>query len=445
MRIRAGDDPVKRQGGITSRRLAVAFPIQSRVAAAILALGAVLAGSAYARPRSGDSLLHSVALGPDPGAIAIDARTGHAFVTDAIEGTVRVFDVATGALSRTVSLGRVGPLVVDERAGRVFVAGAWNGPDRYGVYTDHATVSVLDARSGAVVRTMALNVADDVAALAVDPSPRPGQPAGRLYVVFPGRVRVLDARSGAPVCTLAAGHGSDAIALDARAERAFVVNAGDNSVSVLNTRTEALMHIVPVGQMPSAIAVDARAGHVFVVARHGVSMLAARSGLLLRAIPVPSVAGAMALDTRVGRGFLTDATGGTVRLLDTQSGAIVHTIRVGGTPVAVAVNEQSGRAYVASQGPYTRRAPVGTGTLIVLDARSGRRLATLPVGDAIALAVDARAGRVLVVNSQERGMPQADPWRWLPPWLRDRIPWPARPPSPRVSTSGTLSIVDTTS
>jgi DNA-binding beta-propeller fold protein YncE len=63
-----------------------------------------------------------------------------------------------------------------------------------------------------------------------------------------------------------------------------------------------------------------------------------------------------------------------VRVLDARSGAPVHTVTVGLFPQGVAVDEQTGRAFVTSEGF------AGAGLVGVLDTRTGRRLRTVNVG-----------------------------------------------------------------
>src|SRR5690349_730749 len=63
--------------------------------------------------------------------------------------------------------------------------------------------------------------------------------------------------------TIAVGQSPAALAVDERTGRAFVVNSGDNTVSVLDTRTATLLRTIGVGWAPLTIAVDERAGRVF--------------------------------------------------------------------------------------------------------------------------------------------------------------------------------------
>ncbi len=92
---------------------------------------------------------------------------------------------------------------------------------------------------------------------------------------------------------------------------------------------------------------------------------------------------------------------------------LLWTAPVGRNPSAVAVDEQTGRAFVVSQGDLDAYAnPVGRGSVAVLDPRSGQRLATLTVGVApVAVATDPRSGHVFVVNAGEGSVTILDGWR----------------------------------
>jgi DNA-binding beta-propeller fold protein YncE len=82
--------------------------------------------------------------------------------------------------------------------------------------------------------------------------------------------------------------------------------------------------------------------------------------------------------------------------------------------------------------------------LSVLDTRSGAVLRTVPVGLAPGdIAVDERAGRALVLNLGGT-VHVTDAWRWLPLWLRRRLPFvPRQGPGAR-TVGGSVTVLDTT-
>lgn len=234
------------------------------------------------------ALLHSTALaGNLPMSEAVDARTDRVFAVDANAYTASMVQASSGRLLRTVTVGSAPVYVaVDTQTGRAFIPNAGAN-----------TVSVLDARSGAVLRTVpvaphpAAAVVDERTARAfllhgrvltqsttwsglVPPSVL-GPQAG------PVGVTVLDARTGAVLRTLPVGgdlgngtpfhHVIDQLAVDVRRNRVIVINrvgpgsTGDGSVSVLDARTGRVLQTIGVGRLPTELAVDEATARLFVV------------------------------------------------------------------------------------------------------------------------------------------------------------------------------------
>jgi len=242
--------------------------------------------------RSGMMRWHA-GVGVHPAAVAVDATTRRVFVVNAGQmgrtglspGSVSVLAAATGRVVATIPVGRGAVAVaVDDRTGRVFVANE-----------ESRSISMLDARSGVVPRTVPVGFAT---ALAVD------EVVGRVIVANggSGTVSVLDAATGAIVRTVLVGGGPEAVSIDARNHRAFITSTGGGSgavprrlprvlsglvslfvdphaqtyVSVLDTRSGTLLRDVHIGGgAPREIAVDQRTGHAFMTTpdSNGVSML----------------------------------------------------------------------------------------------------------------------------------------------------------------------------
>jgi YVTN family beta-propeller protein len=386
-------------------------------------------------------ILAIVAVGPDPNGLAVDGQTGRVFVTDHVDGSLRVLDAGSGALLGMIPIGRDGPMVVDERLGRVFLAGAWNGPDKYGVYNDQAIVRVLDARTGHILRTIPTGMRDDAVALALD------APANRVLVIFPGTILILDTQSGAVLHTVAAGRGSNLAAVDTRTGRAFVVNSGDNSVSVLDVRQGSLLRTVGVGTNPAGMAVDETTQRVFIPAEHGVSVLDALSGVLRQTIHMSYRSDAIVVDGRTARAFLARGDGTAVSMLDTRSGAEVGSVRpiwAGGEPHVLAVDGQAGRVFVGEQGPATRSSPLGLGRMTVLDEHDGTIMRTLGLDDMSAMAIDPQNGHIFVLSHSHASAGAPKYWKWLPAWLQSWLPGGASVAHRAVKVTGAVTILDAT-
>jgi DNA-binding beta-propeller fold protein YncE len=203
--------------------------------------------------------LYTIAAGKAPVWMAMDARTGRAFVVDGAGTDLRVLDTRSGHLLRTVLAGlHPSILMVDDQTGRAFVP------------TD-AGISVLDTRRGVVMRNVAVGQGQFAGLPLLE-----GR-SGRVFVVIrsgaigprPGSVFVLDARNGAVVRKVALGGSPGRVAVDERAGRVVVLTGGwpgtINSASILDARTGAILHTLPVGAAAHGMAVDERNGRVLVI------------------------------------------------------------------------------------------------------------------------------------------------------------------------------------
>lgn len=394
-------------------------------AAAAVAAGWSHLGRATIIPGTGPGpRLRSIDVGPSPAAVAMDTRAGHTFVIghDPVGGDVAsLLDTRSGTLLRRISLGRRGLAVgssavaVDEHSARAFV-----------ITPGSPTIAVLDTRGGALLRRTPLPSArppgltgDNARALAVD------EGAGRVFVTTfaDDTVSALDARSGALLRTTWVGPHPAAIAVDRRARRVFIANTGildrqgryrgGGSVSVLDARSGMLLQTIPIGQSPGALAVDTRRNRVFVLDRAGLLLLDARTGAILRTVALRGTPTTVAVDERTGRVFvLVGVDGGHIAVLDARAGAVLRTTPVAPPstgvetlPNAVAVDGRAGRVLVTYEqdhrGPngVARRA-ASYGGLSEFDARSGALVRTVrPPGPGLgALAVDDRASRVVAIN-----------------------------------------------
>lgn len=348
-------------------------------------------------------------------ALAVASSTCRAFVRT-LYGTVDVLDLTRDTLLRTVRVsaqsGGAGfaPVVaVDDRTRRVFVA---NGGDSQ----HNGSVSVLDATTGAVLRTVSPGLHPDSVAIDAQRS--------RVFVTTDGGVSVLDTTTGAVLKTIPMPQGAILTTIDAQRARVFVaeVMGEQGAVSTLDETTGRLLRTVPITGIPAVMAEDPHSGRVFVgpTSETGapagqLSMLDAANGRLLRSIDLfapgvgrgdPDVHG-LAVDERTGHLFVAwtstyqgEPAASGLSMLDATTGAVLKRIDVGEFPTAALVDASSDRAFVAHRDVVNSSGdPIGNGSLSVLDTRSGTVLDTIPVawGPAV-LALDAPTGQLLVAN-----------------------------------------------
>jgi YVTN family beta-propeller protein len=253
----------------------------------------------------------------------------------------------------------------------------------------------------------------------------------------------------------AVGQGAHALTVHERAGRVFVTNAGDASVSVLDARSGHVLRTISVGQSPLAVAVVASLQHVFVANRGlwrdgyqvtpgSVSVLDERTGAVVHTVPVGGSPGPLAVDERTGYVFVANQDDNSVSTVEAASGRVVRTVPLGLPPRALAVDQRRGRAVVLTSEEFV---PAAAGRVQVLEGRTGRLLHTVAVGaDATALAVDERTGKVFTTAMNVFGLPAgSDNARWLRTWLRRWLPWSwvsrLLPPVP-APTTGTVTMLD---
>lgn len=199
---------------------------------------------------------------------------------------------------------------------------------------------------------------------------------------------------------------SDSAGLGRRAKLRHSSNGTPAAPDARRPSGSPVLRMLPIAGL--AVALDKRAGRVFVLSSlqgglgpGQVSILDAQRGVLLCTVRVPPSPVALAVDEQTQRVFIATADRGTVGqviMLDVRSGAMLRTVRLpgvpepGGAPLAIAAG--SGQVFVASTAQQGKR-----GFVTVLDARTGARVRAIRVGpDPTAVAVVERTGRVFVTN-----------------------------------------------
>jgi len=394
----------------------------------ILLLGLLGCGVAlWTTVATTESPLRTIPL-PAPGGVVVDERAGRAVVASSgPRGSLYTLDTHTGDILSTITLGSgfISDMAVATGRGYAFVL------SRASRNLGRMDLSTVDTRTGALLRTVTVPVTSK--AVAVD-----GQ-TEHLFVVSmgaqkgdgtplgPGNVRLLDARSGALIRVARVGLQPWAVAVDHATHRVFVANYRSHTVSVLDVDTGRVVRTALVGKGPVAVATDDVTGRVFVANEDSgtVSMLDARTGVVLGTITTGSP-NAIAVDARAGRIVVTNGGLGTVDVIDAKSGAIVNTVTVGGSPMDVAIDNRTGRAFVtdtqAHRALFVLLRPVVGGRLSwagennddgvsVIDTRSGTLLRTVRVGAAAGVAVDRQTGHAFVVSPGSNSVSMLDATR----------------------------------
>ena len=268
---------------------------------------------------------------------------------------------------------------------------------------------------------------------------------------------MLDIRRGTILHSACAGRHPENVAVDGSTRRVFVADASNDSVVVLDAASGAVIRTVAVGATPLGIAADERTGRVFVANQDAdsVTILDAATGSVLRTVTVGHGPRSVATAAHLGRVYIVNADDNTLSLLNARTGAPLRTVPLEGSrpddgpavaPLDVVVDERRGRAFVINGGGVDRALHPTSGSVSMLDARTGQILGRLPAGHTPAgLAIDAATGHLVAANADGGGPMRTGLAvllrRWVPTPLWRWLPYGA--PTTRAGTTGTVTLFDT--
>ncbi|HXT36479.1 MAG TPA: YncE family protein [Chloroflexota bacterium] len=375
--------------------LRAVLTIRVGVALALIATTAWVAGRVPLT--TANPILGVARVGGSTGPIAIDARTGRAFVIASSDRVVMLDTMTGGILGTTVVAPGHADLAINPTTNRVFVVN-----DPYPMTGFRGSVSVLDARNGRLLRTV----------------PLPGIPyavvmserLGRVFVLNINNygMSILDARSGQVLGTVPMANGGPlldprALAIDDQHGLVYAALGSNDGyrMAVVNARLGTLVHLTRVGTGMSApagpIAVDPASGHAYTVSNNGLNMLDT-SGRIARTIR--GLDGGAIVDSHHGR--LIVSTSGGIAILDSKAGRLLKTVHLGKEfAEPLAVDEASGRILVAVSCPCDANwEPIGDASLYMIDEMTGAVLHYFTGGRGPAwAAVDPRTGHAFVSNA----------------------------------------------
>ena len=156
---------------------------------------------------------------------------------------------------------------------------------------------------------------------------------------------------------------------------------------------------IRVGERPVALALDAQAGLGYTANQDGgdVSVIDLASGLEINTLPVPGRPAAVATGAS-GVLYVADRAGATVYPIDVATGARRAAWKVGKAPVALALDVDLDRLYVA-----VRKA------VEIYDTTTGRKVASVPVAGPTDLALDERTHQLWVLWGQDGSVGRYQP------------------------------------
>jgi len=221
--------------------------------------------------------------------------------------------------------------------------------------------------------------------------------ANRLFVSRGTHVQVINPDNGAVLGDIPDTPGVHGIALAEDLGKGFISNGRDNSVTVFDLAT--LKTIAKIrtegGENPDFIAYDAISNRVFTFngRSHNASAIDAVALKLVATVPLDGKPEAAVTDGK-GMLFVNIEDKNEITEIDTRKVLVVTTwpLQECESPSALAIDRQQRRLFAGCHNKV----------MTVVDADSGRRVASLPIGAGVdAAAFD--AGTKLVFSSQDDG------------------------------------------
>ena len=199
----------------------------------------------------------------------------------------------------------------------------------------------------------------------------------RLYVTRPDRVQVLDTESGRLVGEVPGLDGGHGVALATEFNRGFVSSGKSNTVVVFDLTTlKPEGEPLPVGKKPDAIIYDPASKHVFAFdgGSDAASVIDAATAKVVATIPLRGGPEFAAADGQ-GTVYVNLEDKSETLAIDTRKNTVTHRwpLAPGESPSGLALDAANGRLFAGCHNEQ----------LVVLDAGSGKVLATPAIGQGV--------------------------------------------------------------
>ncbi|MEU9480401.1 YncE family protein [Streptomyces sp. NPDC048191] len=240
-----------------------------------------------------------------------------------------------------------------------------------------------------------------------------------------------------------------AVAITPNGRRAYVANAGSNTVTVIDTTANppAVIATVPVGNSPAGVAVTPDGSRVYVAnaGSNNVSVIRTSDNTVIDTVGVNTSPQGVAVTPDGSRVYVTNAGSGNVSVILTATNTIGTTVGVGTGPSGVAVSPDGSRVYVANGGSNNVSVIATAGNFLLKNVAVDTRpqgVAVTPDGTRVYV-TNRASGTVSVIRTSDNTRiatigvgrsPQGVAVATTPNGVRAYV---------ALTTSGTVSVIDT--
>ncbi|UFS58878.1 YncE family protein [Subtercola endophyticus] len=270
--------------------------------------------------------------------------------------SLSAFGIVSSASAATTHFGPVAPPVaVGQKPVAVAIDDNLNTAGHKQVYvanSDSDSISVIDATTRLVTNTIPLVTGADPSAITIN------QADDLVFVAEYGldAVLVIGGKTHSTLTYTKVGSKPDALAWDSVQHRVYVADYGDGTFTALADRTGGYLGSVGVGSgansKPEGIAFDSKANRIVVAAQgdNKVYLIDGSKGTVTASPTTFHSPNAVAVNSQSGEAYVANYDSNTITVIDTTDGteAIGSPITVGNNPNALAVDETTNAVYVAN-------------------------------------------------------------------------------------------------
>jgi len=198
--------------------------------------------------------------------------------------------------------------------------------------------------------------------------------ARRLYVARATRFMVVDLDSGKVVGEIPDTPGAHGVALVPDLGIGFTTNGRENTSSVFDLKTLKVSEKIKTGEGPDSIVYDPSSGHVFIMDGHGkaASVINPKTRKVVATIPLSGKPEAPVADGK-GRVYVNIEDKSLIAVIDSSANKVIAEWPMAGCeePSGLDMDRQTGHIFAAC----------GNKQMAIVDAKTGKLIATVPTGD----------------------------------------------------------------
>jgi YVTN family beta-propeller protein len=274
-----------------------------------------------------------LAVGAAPVAIAVNEATNRIYVANAGSDTVSVINGETNAVTASVRVGaRPYAITANPASNKIFVSAAFGD-----------TITVID---GARNSTTAAQIAN-ADSITVDAK------LSKVYLAgYEDQNLTLVDSSPKVAGKIAAGIHLWGTAVNEATHTLYVTRSGTAELVAID-ELSGVMKTVPMGRIPSAVAVNTASNMVYVV-NHGddsVTVVDGAKNTVVATLQTGKRPQGIAVDPGRNLVYVANKLGDTVTVINGGTNRVLKTLKTGKNPYALAVSPNSGLVYVALEGP----------------------------------------------------------------------------------------------